>query len=591
MRSLATGRRCLGVAALVTALAGPGGPAVAAESRAGDELRREFDALGQEQAALELALAAAARRVPVEPETAALETRLRRFAEVAGVEVDFRPLADAETPALRDGSPGPLRLDRVELAGRGELARLAALLSHIEVGVSRLLDLEQLEVTRESGLPRFVARLLCPTWAAGSAPAATPAGDARALVAARRVEVERLRQRVAALDSWTARAADGRLAAAADLLDALGKLDRAEVTALRIGERIELAGATLGVAARAALAGTIESAGFAVTAAAAPAAGACRPFHFALAPPARASRWFPPAARAIDPDPGAIARCATEPRPPARPRAASGDSGRPDAFTLRARGLALADLFRLLHEATGEGFAVAAEIRGEVDVDFDDITPAEALAALAPLGLAVSEGPIRLVTDGLPIAPRADAWAGEPASFAFARLPVSALLCLVREAFGLESRLPPDLDARITLFVRDQPWDLLLVRALESAGLAWTLVDNVAHVAPPERLAAGTAGTWLPACEAASAADTDLERPLASETLDLTDLEPGDLRLAALFHRPGGERQAWAYGPFGRVFPLAVGAPLHRAQVAAIASDAVLFGNDDGSTTRLDLDR
>ncbi|KAB2963061.1 MAG: hypothetical protein F9K16_07490, partial [Thermoanaerobaculia bacterium] len=287
MRSHAALRRHgLPLAALVVALAGCGGPADAAESRAGDELRREFDALGQELASLELAHAAALRRVPVEPETATLAARLRRFAEVAGVDAEFRVLGGAGVPPLPDGSPGPLRLDRVELAGRGELARLAALLSHIEVGVSRLIDLEQLEVTAESGPPRFVARLLCPTWRAEAPSDAVLSGDARSLVAARHVEVERLRQRVAMLDAWVARTADGRLAAAGDLLDALGSIDRAEVTALRIGERIELAGATLGATAHQALLTAIESAGFTVAAAQSPPSGACGPFHFALTPPA-----------------------------------------------------------------------------------------------------------------------------------------------------------------------------------------------------------------------------------------------------------------------------------------------------------------
>lgn len=581
-------RRCLGVAGFVAALAGGGGAVLAAEPRDPDELRRELDALSRELAALEPALLAAARLVPIEPEIPALEARLRRFAEMAGVEVDFRTLDHGETPALPDGSPGPLRLDRVELSGHGELWRIGALLSHIEAGALRLLDLESLELTAGDGSARFTARLLCPTWSGSADVAAAPAGDPRSLVAERRAEVARLRHRVAALDAWVARTSDGRLGATADLLDALGSVERTQITALRLGDRVELAGATVGATARQALAGAIENAGFAVSAAATPASGACRPFHFALSPPSRTARWFAPVATGVDPDPEAVALCATEPEPRAGALTSSGDPARPGTFALQARGLGLVDLFRVLHEVTGVGFAVAPDVRGTVDVDFEGVTLEEALATLAPLGLMVSEGPIHLVTRGRPSAPRADDWSGEPVTFAFARLPVADLLCFVRDAFGLESRIEPGLDAAISIFVRDQPWDLLLVRALESAGLSYALVGIVAHVAPPDRLGAAL-GSWPSACEVAAASQALSVSRLSAAAVGLEDLEPADLGLVAIVEPHGGEPRAWTSAAFSRLLELVPGAAVQGGTLASVTRNGVEIRLAGGASIRLVL--
>ena len=76
-------------------------------------------------------------------------------------------------------------------------------------------------------------------------------------------------------------------------------------------------------------------------------------------------------------------------------------AGKPNgagALTLRLRDVDLADVFGILHEATGQGFVVSGDVRGRVSVDFQKIGLEEALDALAPTGIGVgAPGPIRLV--------------------------------------------------------------------------------------------------------------------------------------------------------------------------------------------------
>lgn len=574
-------RRCRSLAGFVIGLAGFGVAAFAAEPRTGDELRRELEAIERDLAALEPALQAAARLVPAEPETAALEARLLRFAEISGVELELRALDPGEIPALPDGSPGPVRLDRVELSGRAELGRIGALLSYIEAGVARLLDLESLDLVAVDGPARFTARLVSPTWTAATPAEGFAARGPRSLVAERRAEVERMRQRVAALEEWIARAKDGRLAVAADLIEALGELERTEITALRVDDRVELAGATLGVPAREALAAAIERTGLAVAAGATPEAGACRPFRFALAPPARAERWFSPAAGEIGPDPAATAICATDPAPSAGDVRANGDATRAGAFTLHARGLDLVDLFRLLHETTGAGFVIDPDVAGRVDADFEGVTLDEALAALGPLGLHLGPEPIRRVSRR-PVTARQDDWTGEPTTLSFKRLGLDSLLCLFDRAFALPSRVAPDLAAEVSIFASEAPWDLALVRSLESAGLDYAIVDGVAHVAPPERLAQVGEVAWVASCEVTAEA----AHPLESLPQPLGELGPDDFTLVATTES-GDDRRAWAYGAFGRVHALWVGAELHGATVETIEPDGVGLRGADGRAHRL----
>jgi len=556
-------------------------PVAARADRSGD-LRRELEALREERSAIELALERLRRQVPMEPELEHLETRLHRAAEAAGLAIEIRPLGAGPVPPLADGSPGPLRLDGIELSGRGELYRLGALLALLAVDDLRLRDLESLVVEAEAEAHSFVAHLVYPI---STGPRAVPpaSGSLEAALTEARAEVAQLEAQRTLLAAWSARTAAGRLAAATSLLDALDDLPATAVTRLRVGDRVEVAGATLGAAAREALERSLVDFGFTVAAAAPAGGGACRPFALALGVEGDRAAHFARPVGAPAVDERATALCTFDPGPAVGRVAAHGDVARPGAITLHARGLELVDLFRLLHEATGAGFVVDPDVAGRVDADFEGSTLDEALAALAPLGLHFGPEPIRRVSRR-PIEARQDDWTGEPTTLSFKRLDLGSLLCLFDRAFSLPSRLAPDLAAEVSIFASDTPWDLALVRSLESAGLDYAIVDGVAHVAPPEHLAQVAETPWIPSCEVAP----EPGNPLESHPQRLDELGTDDLTLVATTGSDEA-RRAWAYGAFGRIHSLDKGTELHGATVEAIERDAVRLRAAHGRTVQLTL--
>jgi len=555
-------------------------PAATRADRTGD-LLRELEVLRAERMELELALERLKRQVPMAAELEHLEARVRRAAEVAELAVEFRPLDDGPIPPLPDGSPGPLRLDGVELSGRGELHRIGALLAMLAVDDLRLRDLESLVVEADGDAHRFVAHLRYPTWTGARSPATVGGGPLDAGVAQARADVALLDAQRIVLESWSARTAAGRLAAATSLLDALDDLPATAVTRVRLDDRVEVAGATLGAAAREALDTSLADFGFTVATASPAGGGACRPFALALGLDGERAADFAAAGAAPAVDERAAQLCAFDPGPAVGRVAARGDVARPGAFALHARGLELVDLFRLLHETTGAGFAVDPDVAGRVDADFEGASLDEALAALAPLGLHFGPDPIRRVSRQ-PVTAREDDWTGEPATLAFKRLELASLLCLFDRAFSLPSRVAPDLAAEVSIFASDTPWDLALVRSIESAGLDDAIVDGIAHVAPPERLAKVAETPWIPSCEVASKPGN----PLESHPQRLAELGADDLTLVATTGSDDS-RRAWAYGAFGRIHSLEKGTELHGATVEAIELDAVRVRGSDGRTERL----
>lgn len=554
-------------------------PAAARADRSGD-LLRELEALREQRTAIELALERFRRQVPVAPEYEHLEARVRRSAEVAGLAVDFRPLDDGPIPPLPDGAPGPLRLDGVELSGRGELYRIGALLAILAVDDLRLRDLETLVVEADGEAHSFVAHLLYPI-STGPRAISPSGGSLDAALAEARAEVAQLEAQRTVLAAWSARTSAGRLAAATSLFDALDELPATVVTRLRLDDRVEVAGATLGAAAREALERALADFGFTIAATAPAGGGACRPFALALGVEGDRAAHFARSVGAPAVDQGTTALCALDPGPAVARVAARGDIARPGAFTLHARGLELVDLFRLLHETTGAGFAVDPDVAGRVDADFEGATLDEALAALAPLGLHFGPEPIRRVSRQ-PVTAREDDWTGEPTTLAFKRLELASLLCLFDRAFSLPSRVAPDVAAEVSIFASDVPWDLALVRALESAGLGEAIVDGIAYVAPPERLAQVAETPWTPSCEVAP----EPGNPLESHPQRLGELGANDLTLVAITGS-GDARRAWTYGGFGRIHSLEKGTELHGATVEAIELDAVRVRGGDGRTERL----
>ena len=111
-------------------------------------------------------------------------------------------------------------------------------------------------------------------------------------------------------------------------------------------------------------------------------------------------------------------------------------------LSLRLRDVDLADVFFVLHMATGQGFLVDEDVRGRVSLEASQVALEDVLALLAKAGVAVSPpGPLRRISRTaarafLP-APTGD---GTPMTFSLKRAPVADVLAVIADA---DPSLPP----------------------------------------------------------------------------------------------------------------------------------------------------
>jgi hypothetical protein len=537
------------------------------------ELVRARELLRAAEARLDLE-----RRVlPLAADSPAIERLLRATAAQAGIELassDFRPGAPA--PPLAGDRPSPLRLDRVALAGRAELAELRWWLEHVAAGSARAGDLETLAV---AGGPdadyRFTAELVFPSWADTPEPPPplrpAPGGDPRtallraeiASLEARRAELE---SKLALAESWRRRTEAGRSAAARAALAALDGLRATAVTRVRVAGDLRLDGALVGAAARARLADAVTAAGFELARLAQPDTGACRPFALR----ARLPGGPDAAGEDADFDPAAVALCA-RPATPARGRVAARGTG---GLDLALREVEIADLLGVLHDLTGESFVLDAGLTGHLDVELAGASLEQTLAGLAAAGVVVGPPPLRRVA-GAPVPPIAQEPTGEPISLAIHDADLHDLLCLFSDVTGLPIDVAPGLRSRATVFTRELPWDGVLEHLIAAAGLTYAVDDARLFVGGAEAVAARAGGARLDSCAVARARPARFAdaRPLLGE-LGASDLEP-----AGVARREGAWR-AYVRGPWGRLLPLDAGAGLHDARVESVGPDGARFAAD-----------
>jgi hypothetical protein len=268
---------------------------------------------------------------------------------------------------------------------------------------------------------------------------------------------------------------------------------------------------------------------------------------------------------------------------------------------LRLRDMDLADVFQVLHHATGQGFVVDGDVHGRVSVDLAGVELEQALALLGKAGIRVAPpGPLRRVSraerEVAPSRPAAPAAEGPPAKLATLRLKRTAVrqvLSLLDEAVGAVEPPRPapaaeaagDDDAptspaaprvtwapagelgRISIWAREVPTDLLRAVVLESAALSETTEDGRPVVRP-----AGSAASPAPVTTAHP------ERRLVLDPQELASLE---LSLAGLAMGPDGWT-ALAYSPSGALLRYRRGDRLADAVVSGVESTDVLIELDEG---------
>ena len=253
-------------------------------------------------------------------------------------------------------------------------------------------------------------------------------------------------------------------------------------------------------------------------------------------------------------------------------------AGKPNgvgALTLRLRDVDLADVFGILHEATGQGFVVGGDVRGRVSVDFQKIGLEEALDALAPTGIGVgAPGPIRLVRKSSGAKTLQPAAAGSPSvSFKLKRADVRQLLTLMTEIDPLYASLGPQgALGEVSVWVSRGELDLVRAAVLAVTGLEERYEEDgrtIVRTSGPEE-------AFVP---------VETEAPGGRLVLTPSDLTLIEFELAGVAAW-GDTWWALAYSPMGALFSYRVGDSFSDAVVKSVAATDVLLQSGD-SPSRL----
>ncbi len=240
-------------------------------------------------------------------------------------------------------------------------------------------------------------------------------------------------------------------------------------------------------------------------------------------------------------------------------------------LTLRLRDVDYADVFRVIHLVTGQGFLVDGDVTGRVSLDFNKVTATEILAALEKSGLDIQDsGSVRRVSLGrLPVT-RAAPSGGQPtASFALKRIEVREILAVMTDMDPALATLgPPGFLGRVSLWAKDVAVADLRTTLLEAAALTERFEEG-------RRVLSRSSGAEeLPQPVAGSAAERRLV--LAPQELAAMEFELAGVASA------GGGFLAFAYSPTGVLDAYKPGDALADAIVKSVDSTDAVLETDEG---------
>jgi hypothetical protein len=163
-----------------------------------------------------------------------------------------------------------------------------------------------------------------------------------------------------------------------------------------------------------------------------------------------------------------------DPQKPIYVKAANAKTPGKGSLTLRLRDVDYADVFRVIHLLTGQGFLVDGDVTGRVTVELNKVTFEELVAALVKTGIDVqATGPVRRVSLSHVANRKSVSAHGEPtASFALKRAEVREILAVMTDIDPTLAALgPPGFLGRVSLWAKDLPVSDLRAAVLEAAGL------------------------------------------------------------------------------------------------------------------------
>jgi hypothetical protein len=240
-------------------------------------------------------------------------------------------------------------------------------------------------------------------------------------------------------------------------------------------------------------------------------------------------------------------------------------------LTVRLREVDLADVFRVLHLLTGQGFIVDGDVVGRTTVDLTKLTLDEVLLSLEKSGLDVQDaGPVRRVSSTRAAPGRAPAGAGGAAtSFALKRAEVREILAVMTDMDPNLAALGPEgFLGRVSLWAKDVPLLDLRAALLDAVGLTERLEDGRRMV----EKAPGSDDRMIPVT------GTPPDRRLILQPQDLAVLE---LELSGVASA-GTTWLALAYAPTGALNAYRVGDRLADGVIKSIDSTDIVVETDEG---------
>lgn len=239
-------------------------------------------------------------------------------------------------------------------------------------------------------------------------------------------------------------------------------------------------------------------------------------------------------------------------------------------LTLRLRDVDYADVFRVLHLLTAQGFLVDGDVAGRVSLDLSHLAIDEVLLAMEKSGVDVADsGPVRRVSSSRAASHQSPSGGAPSASFALKRVEVRELLAVMTDMEpGLAALGPAGSLGRLSLWARDVPVLDLRAAVLEAVGLHERIEEGrriLEHKPGSEEALAPVAGT-------------SPERRLALAPEDLAVMEFDLAGVAS----GGAEWIAFAYSPTGTLNAYRAGDRLADGIVKSVESTDVVIDTDEG---------
>jgi hypothetical protein len=413
------------------------------------------------------------RVVQCESEGAGLADFAARQAEKIGIaSFAAKPIEGSEPVA-----GAPLLVRRFDISGSGELYDAHRLLRHMALERNlRTFDIESLQMSAAAGgTVRFSARIaeVCRSQEESRPPRVVD--EIETMYRQRLQELRAFQAAMVRLDeSMRPQRLTGWIAA---LDDEWGE-QLIRLSELRyVAPRLTVEGVAVGSLAKASLErhADVQWAS----------AGDCRSFTASARLPEKDFEEHNVAAKEIF-DERTKALCTPSSQPRAKITIARGSG----ELTLHARDIEIRSVFRVLHEIMPtDGYVVAPDVTGRVDIDVDQATLAEVLDALRAARVAnISAGPLHRVCKSECGASTDREFQGEPISVAVNGTEVGDVLRALTDALQVaEIHVPPDMHGTIAVFAQEVAGDRLLDAIIVSMGQTYTTDGRRIFVGDPSQ--------------------------------------------------------------------------------------------------------